>query len=213
MKLILIKSFTTEETTTNMSNIDCEEISSFHRVKIRNEIEDSGKRPLLAIVSVGNTKAGQIGDIELACNDVGIDVASYFLDDSVEQKELTDLLDFVSSLSNINGILLQLPLPSGLNERDAIQHINKDKDISCLTEENMLRFCKGQSALISCKAKGVLEILDYLGYQSRNKKVVILGNDRHILYTISNVLRNRGATVILCLSDKKPYLRRYGFVV
>ena len=199
-----------------MSNIDCEEISSIHRARIRNEIEDSGKRPLLAIVSVGNTKAGQIEDIELACNDVGIDVASYFLDDSAGQKELNEVLDFVSNLSSIDGILLPLPLPNNLNERDAIQHINKDKDVNCLTEENIFQFYKGQKAFLSCVAKGVIEILDSLGYQCRGKNVVILGKNRHVEGIIGQVLRNRGATVIMCWSDTNSnysYTRQADLVI
>ncbi|HJD96374.1 bifunctional methylenetetrahydrofolate dehydrogenase/methenyltetrahydrofolate cyclohydrolase FolD [Mailhella massiliensis] len=174
------------------------------REKIEKDREKAGRAPCLAVVLVGEDPASQVyvRNKEKACAEAGIDTASYRKPASMPQKELEDFLASLNADPAIDGILLQLPLPEGLDARPCIDAISPEKDVDGLTAVNQGRVAMNVPGLRPCTPAGILAILDRYGISVSGKKAVVIGRSNLVGRPIALMLGSRdyNATVTMCHS-------------
>ena len=174
------------------------------REKIEKDREKAGRAPCLAVVLVGEDPASQVyvRNKEKACADAGIDTASYRKPASMPQKELEEFIASLNADPAIDGILLQLPLPEGLDSRPCIDAISPEKDVDGLTAVNQGRVAMNEPGLRPCMPAGILAILDHYGISVSGKKAVVIGRSNLVGRPIALMLGSRdyNATVTMCHS-------------
>jgi len=174
------------------------------RAYIDGEKEKAGRAPRLAVVLVGEDPASQVyvRNKEKACTDAGIDTVSYRKPADLPQAELEAFIAGLSADPDIDGILLQLPLPAGLDAQPCIDAISPEKDVDGLTAVNQGRTAMSIPGLRPCTPAGILALLDRYGIATRGKKAVIIGRSILVGRPIALMLSEKGrdATVTICHS-------------
>ena len=174
------------------------------RAYIDGEKEKAGRAPRLAVILVGEDPASQVyvRNKEKACADAGIDTVSYRKPADLPQAELEAFIAGLSADPDIDGILLQLPLPAGLDAQPCIDAISPEKDVDGLTAVNQGRTAMSIPGLRPCTPAGILALLDRYGIATRGKKAVIIGRSILVGRPIALMLSEKGrdATVTICHS-------------
>lgn len=174
------------------------------RENIAKDREKAGRAPCLAVVLVGEDPASQVyvRNKEKACADAGIDTASYRKPASIPQKELEAFIASLNADPAVDGILLQLPLPEGLDARPCIDAISPEKDVDGLTAVNQGRVAMNVPGLRPCTPAGILAILDRYGISVSGKRAVVIGRSNLVGRPIALMLGSRdyNATVTMCHS-------------
>lgn len=160
----------------------------------------------LAVVLVGENPASQIyvrNKIK-ACEEVGIRSYSYTLPESATQSKVEELVSSLAEDSAINGILVQLPLPKGLNEQKILSLIPTKKDVDGFSAENLGKLAQNDSsALVSCTPAGVMRLLSLTGEKLEGKDAVVIGRSNIVGKPMAMLLANASCTVTLCHSKTK----------
>lgn len=163
---------------------------------IQERIKKLSKSPCLLIIQVGNREdstafikakksfAGKIGSKEIHIH----------LDESVNQDEVIGIITKYNSDSDVNGIIVQLPLPKHLDSDAIIDSIDPQKDVDGLTKNT--KFTPGT-------ARGILELLNYYNIPLKDKKVTVMGRSKLVGTPIANMCRNNGAIVTVCHSESE----------
>ena len=171
---------------------------------ISKEKDKAGRAPRLAVILVGEDPASQVyvRNKENACADAGIDTVSYRKPADIPQAELEAFIADINADPEIDGILLQLPLPKGLDEQPCINAISPEKDVDGLTVANQGRTAMNIPGLRPCTPAGVLALLARYGISVSGKKAVVLGRSILVGRPIALMLGARGydATVTMCHS-------------
>jgi len=174
------------------------------REQIEQDREKAGRAPCLAVILVGEDPASQVyvRNKEKACSDAGIETASYRKPASIPQKELEAFIAKLNADPGIDGILLQLPLPEGLDARPCIDAISPEKDVDGLTAVNQGRVAMNEPGLRPCTPAGILALLDHYGISVSGKKAVVIGRSNLVGRPVSLMLGSRdyNATVTMCHS-------------
>ena len=177
------------------------------RAALRDDIAaftSSVRPPRLAVVLVGDDPASQVyvRNKERACADAGIETVTYRKPAYIPQKELEAFIAELSADSDIDGILLQLPLPAGLDAQPCIDAISPEKDVDGLTSVNQGRTAMNIPGMRPCTPAGILALLDTYGISVSGKKAVVLGRSILVGRPISLMLNAKGydATVTMCHS-------------
>ena len=185
-----------------MKIIDGKVLASEIRSKLKEKIENSERKPGLAVVIVGNDPASQIyvrNKIK-ACGELGIRSYSYELSADATQLELETLLDKLAMDNEIDGILLQLPLPKHLNADAATSHIPFEKDVDGFSPKNLGLLVQNKQRVAACTPSGVMKILENEGIELAGKHAVILGRSETVGKPMAMLLLNANATVTVCHS-------------
>ncbi|MBQ8172650.1 MAG: bifunctional methylenetetrahydrofolate dehydrogenase/methenyltetrahydrofolate cyclohydrolase FolD [Mailhella sp.] len=177
------------------------------RAALREEIASvrgENRAPRLAVVLVGEDPASQVyvRNKEKACADAGIDTVTFRKPASIPQEELEAFIAGLNADADIDGILLQLPLPAGLEAQPCIDAISPEKDVDGLTAVNQGRVAMNMPGLRPCTPAGILALLDHYGISMRGKKAVVLGRSILVGRPIALMLGSRDydATVTMCHS-------------
>ena len=174
------------------------------REDIERDKERAGRAPCLAVSLVGDDPASQVyvRNKEKACADVGITALSYRRPASMSQKDLESLIAELNADPAVDGILLQLPLPEGLDARPCIDAISPEKDVDGLTAVNQGRVAMNAPGLRPCTPAGVLAILDHYGISVSGKRAVVIGRSNLVGRPVALMLGSRdyNATVTMCHS-------------
>jgi methylenetetrahydrofolate dehydrogenase (NADP+)/methenyltetrahydrofolate cyclohydrolase len=159
-----------------------------------------GVTPTLAVVLVGGDPASQIyvGHKKRGADAVGIAARDFLFPQGLGQRELNDLLQRLSADPSIHAILLQLPLPKGMDEAAALVAIAPEKDVDGLHPMNLGRLLAGEPGVWPCTPAGCLEILDHYGAKLEGAEVVIVGRSRLVGKPLAQLLLARHATVTMC---------------
>lgn len=177
------------------------------REKIEKDRERAGRAPRLAVVLVGEDPASQVyvRNKEKACADVGIDTASYRKPASISQKDLENFIAALNADPSIDGILLQLPLPKGLDSRPCIDAISPEKDVDGLTAMNQGRVAMNEPGLRPCTPAGIVAILKHYGISVSGKRAVVIGRSSLVGRPIALMLGSpdHNATVTMCHSKTR----------
>lgn len=188
-----------------MEIIDGKQLAKKTREKLRYEVEDlkkEGIQPKLAVIMVGDNSASQIyvRNKSKACNDVGIEFEEYLLPGTTKQEELLDLIEKLNNNEEINGILLQSPIPDGLDINEAFRKISPEKDVDGFHPVNVGKLVLGQDTFVSCTPYGVMKMFEEYNIDLEGKNAVVIGRSNIVGKPMSQCLLNKNATVTICHS-------------
>ncbi len=193
-----------------MKLIDGKAIAADIRNEIKAEVAamiDAGRdAPHLAAVIVGDNPASHtyVNSKENACREVGIVSSVYRHDKDTSEKELLEIVDFLNNDDDIDGFIVQLPLPEHIDEKMIIERIRPSKDVDGFHPVNIGRMVQGKSAFISATPLGILELVKRTGIETEGKHCVVLGRS-NIVGTPVSILFSRksnpgNCTVTVCHS-------------
>lgn len=169
------------------------------------EVKALDKVPTLCVIQVGDDEASNvyINQKRKMCNDIGYNFIHEKYDDSITEDELLKNIERFNSNDNIDAILVQMPLPSGINEKNIQNAVSKYKDVDGLNDSNIVDLISGKSSLYPCTACGVISLLDKYGVTLEGSNVVIVGRSSLVGMPLFHMLENRNATVTLCHSKTR----------
>ena len=162
--------------------------------------------PGLAVILVGDNPASKayIGMKKKACDALGIQSFEFLLPATATQKELTDVIDACNQNPEVNGILLQMPLPKGFNEQEMLERISPEKDVDGFHPVNVGKLLIGLDSFKSCTPYGVAHLLQAHGIDTQGKHVVIIGRSNIVGKPMAAILIQNAvganATVTICHS-------------
>ena len=164
--------------------------------------ERGGRAPSLAVVLVSHDAASEtyVRKKEEAALSLGFEHHQYTLADDTGEDELLALIDRLNGDDSVDGILVQLPLPSHIDERKVIEHIAPEKDVDGFSPVNAGRLLIGEECFIPCTPKGIMHVLSYHGIETAGKDVVIIGRSNIVGKPMAALLMRKGvdATVTVC---------------
>ena len=157
------------------------------------------RNPGLAVIRIGEDPASgvYVRNKEKACSRVGIKSFIFHLKDTLEQKEIEKLINKLNLDKNIDGMLLQLPIPKKFDEQRLISFINPDKDVDGLNEQNIGKLVKNEPAMRSCTPAGIINLLRSQNIEIEGKKIVVIGRSLLVGKPLSLMLLNLNGTVTM----------------
>ena len=160
----------------------------------------TGVQPTLAVVLVGEDPASQIyvRNKKRAADDVGIASRDFLFPAGCSQAELSETIRKINGDSSVHGILLQLPLPKGLDDNEAVNAIAPAKDADGLHPVSLGNLLAGKPSMVPCTPAGCLEILDHYGIALEGAEAVVVGRSRLVGKPLAQLLLARNATVTMC---------------
>ena len=198
-----------------MVKIDGKVFSQVILEKIREEHnqlkEKYGKQAGLAVVIVGNNPASQVyvRNKMKACENVGFYSENIELDENISEKELLQEIDKLNKNDRINGILVQLPLPSHINELKIIDSISPEKDVDGFHVANIGKMVIGdETGFLSCTPYGIMQLLEEYKIEIAGKDAVIIGRSNIVGKPMALMLIQKGATVQVCNSRTKDLRKK-----
>lgn len=185
--------------------IDGKEVSAKIRGELKLDVEQLKKQnifPKLAVILVGQDPASKVY-VNLkskACNDVGISYEEHILEENITMIELMDLINDLNNRKDINGILLQSPIPKHLNADLAFEAIRIEKDVDGFNPINIGKLSMRQDCLLPCTPFGIVKLLEHYNIEISGKYVVILGRSNIVGKPMLQCMLNKNATVTVCHS-------------
>ena len=166
------------------------------------QLSEQGITPCLATILVGNNPASQtyVRNKHKACEEVGIITQDHQPSEDITQEKLNELIDSLNDDTSVHAILLQLPLPNGLNEFEATSRILPEKDVDGLTPHNVGLLSIGSGILKPCTPSGIIEMFDYYKISLKGKNVVIINRSNLVGKPLYHLLLQRNSTVTTCHS-------------
>ncbi len=191
-----------------MELINGKELAKEIRTNLKAKVEELKKEniyPKLAVIMVGDDKASNVyvRNKSKACNEIGIEFEEYLKDSNTTQEELIDLIKELNERKDVNGILLQSPIPKGLDIREAFNTIDYKKDVDGFNPVNVGKLAIGEDSFISCTPYGVIKMLEKYNIQVEGKRAVIIGRSNIVGKPLIQCLLNKNATVTVCHSRTK----------
>ena len=193
--------------------IDGKEISKKLREDLNKEIKDLKKKynaaPGLAVVQVGNVAASSVyvKAKTKSAKEVGIEVIDHHLEESISEEELLNLIEKLNTQKNVNGILVQLPLPKHMNEQLILDSINPDKDADGFHPLNVGKLSiashNDENLLIPCTPYGCLLMLKGLNIELAGKNAVVVGRSNIVGKPMAQLLIKESCTVTVAHSKTK----------
>ena len=192
-----------------MQIIDGKKVSAQVKEKVRLEtlelIEKHGITPGLAVVIVGDDPASRVyvNNKKKACEVVGFKSEEYALPASTTQEELLALVDKLNKKEDINGILVQLPLPKHLDDKAVIERISPQKDVDAFHKQNVGRIMLGDYDFLPCTPAGIMEMLHSYDISVDGKRCVVIGRSNIVGKPMAMLLLHENGTVTVCHSHTK----------
>ncbi|MCD4723736.1 MAG: bifunctional methylenetetrahydrofolate dehydrogenase/methenyltetrahydrofolate cyclohydrolase FolD [Bacteroidales bacterium] len=196
-----------------MKLIDGKKIAENIRMEIKTEvarlIDDDDKTPHLAAVIVGEDPASQtyVAGKEKACKSVGFQSSVYKLPENTSEKELLEIIMFLNKDTEVDGFIVQLPLPGHISEEKVIQSINPSKDVDGFHPANLGRMISGLPAYLPATPYGIVQLLERYNIETEGKHCVVLGRSNIVGTPVSILLSRKASpgncTVTVCHSKTK----------
>ena len=186
--------------------IDGKAVAASVRERVRGEVEELtaelGRPPGLATVLVGDDPASAIyvRRKREACEEVGIRSVHNEPDGSISQDELLDLVRELNESDEVDGILVQLPLPDQIDDAAIVNALDPDKDVDGLTPISAGRLARGEPGLVPCTPQGIMELLASAGVDPAGREAVIVGRSNLVGRPVFSLLLGANATVTICHS-------------
>lgn len=185
--------------------IDGKKTAQKIRAELKLEIQNLKIKPELRVILVGNNPASQIyvKNKEKYASEVGIKSETIRLPEDITEEKLLKQIKKLNKDKHINGILVQLPLPSHINEFSVINAIAPEKDVDGFTIYNKGLLSIGKPALTPCTPLGIIELLKQYKIKIASKNAVIIGRSNIVGKPMAQLLLNEDATVTICHSKTK----------
>ncbi len=192
-----------------MQIIDGKKVSANVKERVRLECErlvkEHGVTPGLAVVIVGDDPASRVyvNNKKKACELVGFKSEEYALPAETTQEELLSLVDTLNNKDDINGILVQLPLPKHLDDKAVIERISPKKDVDAFHAVNVGKIMLGEYDFLPCTPAGVMEMLHQYEIPVEGKECVVIGRSNIVGKPMGMLLLHENGTVTICHSRTK----------
>ncbi len=185
--------------------IDGKRISQEIKDELKAEVarkKEEGKEISLAVIQVGNDPASSVyvGNKKKACEYIGVKSLSYELPEDISEEELLALIEKLNKDNTVNGILVQLPLPSHINEKKVINTISPSKDVDGFHPESVGSLLIGQKGYLSCTPAGVIQLLKRSNIDMEGKECVVIGRSNIVGKPMAVLLLRENATVTIAHS-------------
>ena len=169
------------------------------------KLKEKGIEVTLAVIQVGNDPASTVyvGNKKKACEYVGIRSLAYELPEETTKEELLELIKTLNERSDVNGILVQLPLPKHINEDEILHAISPDKDVDGFHPVNVGNLNIGHKGYVSCTPAGVIQLLKRSNIEIEGKECVVLGRSNIVGKPMAALLLRENGTVTVCHSKTK----------
>ena len=169
------------------------------------DLKKAGIQPQFCVINIGNDPSSKIylKTKKRRADQIGIKQKLFQLPSNVTQKNLLELIDRLNNEKDVNGIMIQLPVPKQIILNEALAAIDPDKDVDCLTPANVGRLWQGDHFVEPATAHGILALLDYYHINLKGKNAVIIGRSSIVGKPLAALLLEKDATVsILHLKTK-----------
>lgn len=185
--------------------IDGKQISAQIKDELKERLEKENLEVTLAVIQVGNDPASTVyvGNKKKACEYIGIRSLAYELPEETPEEELLQLIKKLNDRDDVNGILVQLPLPAHMDEDKVIQTISPKKDVDGFHPQSVGSLSIGQPGFVSCTPAGVIQLLKRTGVEINGKECVIVGRSNIVGKPMALLMLRENATVTVCHSHTK----------
>lgn len=188
--------------------IDGKAISKQIKDEVREKTDSlaaEGIKVCLAVILVGDDPASAVyvRNKKRACEYCGIKSLSYELSGDTTQDELLKLIDELNGRDDVNGILVQLPLPSQINEKTVIDSVIPEKDVDGFNPRNVGLLCSGSKGFVSCTPAGIMQMLSRSGISVKGRECVVVGRSDIVGKPMAMLLLNADGTVTVTHSKTK----------
>ncbi|WMJ88323.1 bifunctional methylenetetrahydrofolate dehydrogenase/methenyltetrahydrofolate cyclohydrolase FolD [Anaerocolumna sp. MB42-C2] len=185
--------------------IDGKKVSQDIKDELKDKVsvfKSQGIQITLAVIQVGNDPASgvYVGNKKKACEYIGIRSLAYELPEATTEAELLNLVKELNLRDDVNGILVQLPLPKHINEDLVIQTIAPDKDVDGFHPQSVGALSIGQKGFVSCTPSGVIQLLKRSGIKIEGKECVVIGRSNIVGKPMALLLLRENGTVTICHS-------------
>lgn len=175
------------------------------RVDVAAYVEEAGRTPTLATVIVGDDPASEIyvASKHRACQEAGMNSVHHGLEAATREEELLELVRGLGADDEIDGILVQLPVPDQIDPDAVVAAIDPGKDVDGLTPHNAGLLAHGTPGLVPCTPAGVMELLAHEGVEPEGLEAVVVGRSKLVGVPVARLLLSANATVTICHSRTK----------
>lgn len=185
--------------------IDGKAVSAALREQLKEEVAalaEDGITPGLAVVIVGDDPASKVyvRNKKKACEELGLHSEEYALPAETTQEELLALVDKLNKKPDIDGILVQLPLPAHLDEKAVIEAISPDKDVDAFSAVNVGKIMIGDYKFLPCTPAGIMELIKSTGIEVKGRECVVVGRSNIVGKPMAMLLLHQHGTVTICHS-------------
>ena len=180
------------------------EIKDELKIKVA-QMKEEGTEVTLAVIQVGNDPASSVyvGNKKKACEYVGIRSLAYELPEETTETELLELIEELNGRDDVNGILVQLPLPGHIDEDKVIKTISPLKDVDGFHPQSVGALCIGQPGFVSCTPAGIIQLLKRSGIEIEGKECVVIGRSNIVGKPMALLLLRENGTVTVAHSRTK----------
>ena len=167
--------------------------------------EKYGRKPNLVVILVGDDpgSVSYVTGKAKAADEVGIDNSTIRLSEQTTEEELLDLVRALNVDTSVDGILVQLPLPNGINEEKVIETIAKEKDVDGFHPMNVAALWQKRPCVLPCTPKGIIRLMKNIGVEIAGKRAVVIGRSNIVGLPVTKLLMDENATVTVCHSRTK----------
>ncbi len=200
------------------TRIDGKEISQMVKDELKERVKKEKIEATLAVIQVGSDPASTVyvGNKKKACEYIGIRSLAFELPEETKEEELLDLVRELNDREDVDGILVQLPLPTHMDEDKVIQTISPKKDVDGFHPQSVGALGIGQPGFVSCTPAGVIQLLKRSGVEIEGKECVIVGRSNIVGKPMALLMLRENATVTVCHSrtkDLKEVTRRADILI
>ncbi len=181
-------------------------VSQLVRTKLKSEIEllknTTSSAPGLAVILVGDDAASKVyvKNKHKACVELGINSYEIIMPESTPEEELISKIHELNSDDNVDGILVQLPLPKHINEENVISAISVQKDVDAFHPYNVGKILTGDYTFLPCTPAGIITLLEHYNVDVKGKKCVVIGRSNIVGKPMALLMLEKNATVTICHS-------------
>lgn len=185
--------------------IDGKAISQKVKDELKDRVKNENIDATLAVIQVGNDPASTVyvGNKKKACEYIGIRSLSFELPEETPEEELLDLVCDLNKREDVDGILVQLPLPPHMDEDKVIRTISPQKDVDGFHPQSVGALSIGQPGFVSCTPAGIIQLLKRSGVEIEGKECVIIGRSNIVGKPMALLMLRENATVTVCHSRTK----------
>lgn len=188
--------------------IDGKKISAEIKDELKKQVSElkaDGKEITLAVIQVGNDPASSVyvGNKKKACEYIGIKSLAYELPEETTEEKLLSIIEELNNRDDVNGILVQLPLPSHINEDKVIETIDSKKDVDGFNPMSVGALSIGKKGFVSCTPAGIIQLLKRSNIEIEGKECVVVGRSNIVGKPMAMLLLRENGTVTVAHSRTK----------
>lgn len=185
-----------------MTTLDGKALAQKVKERVKQEAAGLPRRPGLAMVLVGEDPASHVyvRGKSRDCEQCGIYSVTYDLPENTTQTQLLALVEELNGREDIDGIIVELPLPAHLDERQVLEAVAPDKDVDCFHPVNAGKLFVGEKGFLPCTPAGIMELLEEYHIDPAGKRAVVVGRSNIVGKPVAMLLLEKNATVTICHS-------------